>query len=429
MALPLEGIRVLSQGLVWAGPAATLLLGDLGAEVIEVETVHHLNPTRTNYRFPPPAMLAGPSGALYVDRSGEGRFWNRSGVFNYGKRNCLGVTINLSRPEGRDLFLRLIAQSDVFMENNAAHVVEKLRVDYDDLARVNPRLIMWRFPGYGLSGPYKYFKGYGANVEAIAGHTALRGYRDLDPSMTPPIYHADPTAAAHGVFAIFAALRHREATGRGQLIDMSQAESVMNHLPHAFMDYAMNRRVQEHWGNRHPSMAPHGVFRCRGEDGWIAIAVAGDRQFAGLCAVMERPDLLADARFADVVSRHHHQDALEAIIGEWTATEDKVDLMERLQAAGVAAGAVFQTAEMHGNRHLSARGFFQQVTHPEAGTHLYPGPLARFSGTPLTIRRPAPTLGQHNAPVFKGVAGISDAEYAELERAQVIGDTYLDSAT
>ncbi|MSQ27776.1 MAG: CoA transferase [Dehalococcoidia bacterium] len=428
MPLPLEGIRVLSQGLVWAGPSATLLLADMGAEVIEVETIQHLNPTRTNYRFPPKALMEGPGGTVYVDRRAEGRFWDRCGVFNYGKRNCKAVTINLNHPKGHDLFIRLAAQSDAFLENNAAHVVEKLGIDYPDLAAVNPRIIMLRFPGYGLTGPYKYYKGYGANVEAIAGHTSLRGYRDLDPSMTPPIYHADPTAASHGVFAIISALRHRERTGRGQLIDMSQAESVINHLPHAFMDYSMNRRTQEHWGNRHPSMAPHAVLPCRGDDEWIAIAVAGDDAFARLSRAMGRSDLTEDDRFADVVSRHRNQDELESIIGAWTATQEKVALMETLQAAGVAAAAVFKSDEMHGNRHLAERGFFETVTHPEAGTHPYPGGLAKFSATPLHIRQPAPMLGQHNEAVFKGIVGVSDDEYEELLREQIIGDSYLEAA-
>ena len=427
MTLPLEGIRVLSQGLVWAGPFLTLILGDLGAEVIEVESIHHLNPTRTNYRNMPPAFVRGPRGALYADRNPEGNFWDRYAVFNYGKRNCKSVTLNLLDPKGRDLFLRLVEQSDVYLENNAAHVVEKLRIDYPDLSAVNPRLVMLRFNGFGLSGPYKYFKGFGANVEAVAGHTAIRGYRDADPSMTSPIYHADPTAAAQGAFAIMTALNHRVHSGQGQLIDMSQAESVLNHLIHAFMDYSMNQRVQPHWGNRSPSMAPHGVFPCRGEDRWIAIAVRTDEAFYQLCRVMGRAELAEDDRFNDVVSRFHHQDELEAIIGAWTQGEDDKLLMVRLQEAGVPAAAVMHPQDIHADPHLQAREFLTTITHPAAGTHPYPRPMARFSRTPLEVRMPAPTLGQHNAAVLKGLLGVSDADYQDLLDCQIIGDTYVEN--
>lgn len=419
---------MLSQGIVWAGPFTTLLLADLGAQVIEVESTRHLNPTRTNYRHPPEELMRGPRGAIYARALEGGRFWDRQGYFNYGKRNCLSVTIDISRPRGRDLFLRLARKTDVFLENNAADVVEKWGIDYPDLRAVNPQIIMLRFPGYGITGPYKHFKGYGANVEAVVGHTALRGYRGSDPSQTGAIFHADPAAGAHGAFAILTALYHRERTGAGQLIDLSQAESVLQHLAHAFMDYSMNRRVQEHWGNRHPSMAPHGIFPCRGDDSWIALAVPDDATFARLCEAMGEADLASDPRFAGVVSRHRNQDGLEAIIAKWTAGQDQRELMQRLQAAGVPAAAVLKQTEMHSDPHLRERGFFQVVTHPEAGTHPYPGPLARLSGTPLSIRWPAPTLGEHNAYILKEIVGVGDSEYDELLREEIVGDTYREDA-
>ena len=259
MTLPLEGIRVLSQGLVWAGPFLTLILADLGAEVIEVESIHHLNPTRTNYRNMPPAFVRGPRGALYADRNPEGNFWDRYAVFNYGKRNCKSVTLNLLDPKGRDLFLRLVEQSDVFLENNAAHVVEKLRIDYPDLSAVNPRLVMLRFNGFGLSGPYKYFKGFGANVEAVAGHTAIRGYRDADPSMTSPIYPCRPHRGGSGrVRHHVRAQSPRAQRARPAHRHVPGPRCVLNHLIHAFMDYSMNQRVQPHWGN---TQSLHGAPR------------------------------------------------------------------------------------------------------------------------------------------------------------------------
>ncbi len=443
LALPLAGVRVLSQGIVWAGPFATMILADLGADVIEVESIQHLNPTRATLRHMPSSFTDGPRGAIYLDRDPSEGFWNRHSYFNYGKRGHRSVTLDITRPEGRELFDELVRGSDVFLENNAAGVVEKWDIDYPRLAMLNRRLIMVRFPGYGIDGPYRHFKGYGANVEAAVGHTLLRGYRDSDPSTTPAIFHADPNAGAHVAFAIMTALWSREETGEGQLIDLSQAEAVMHHLAYAFMDYSMNRRLQGHWGNRHPSMAPYGVFPCRGEgatpgstsapdqasdDMWIALAVPSDEAFVALCAEMGAPELARNPRYADAVSRYHNQDDLEPVVAAWTREFGQRELMERLQRAGVPAAAVLRQQTMDADPHLEARGFWEQITHPEAGTHRYPGPLAKFAVTPLHARGPAPCLGEHNEEILKGDLGVSDEQYARLLAAGIIGTVYLDSA-
>jgi crotonobetainyl-CoA:carnitine CoA-transferase CaiB-like acyl-CoA transferase len=437
--LPLDGVRVLSQAIVWAGPMASLTLADLGADVIEVESIQHLNPTRANMRRMPAALLEGARGAIYHNRDGSEGFWNRQSYFNYGKRGHRSVTLDITRPEGLRLFDDLVRTSDVFIENNAAAVAEKWNIDYPRLSTLNPRLIMVRFPGYGIDGPYKHYKGYGVNVEAVVGHTTLRGYRDTTSAMTPSVFHADPNAGAHVAFAVMAALWAREETGQGQLIDLSQAEAVIHHLAHAFMDYSMNSRVQGHWGNRHPSMAPYGVFPCggagdlgsgggAGSDDWLALAVPSDEAFAALCREIGTPDLSCDPRFADVVSRHRNQDDLEPLIAAWTQQFESRELMMRLQAAGVPATAVMRQPEMAGDPHLEATGFWEELTHPETGSHRYPAPSATFTETPLHIRGPAPLLGQHNAEILKGLIGLSDTDYEFLVETQVIGTAYLDTA-
>lgn len=437
--LPLDGVRVLSQAIVWAGPMASLTLADLGADVIEVESIQHLNPTRANMRRMPASLLEGPRGAIYLNRDPSEGFWNRQSYFNYGKRGHRSVTLDITRPEGLRLFDDLVRTSDVFIENNAAAVAEKWNIDYPRLSELNPRLIMVRFPGYGIDGPYKHYKGYGVNVESVVGHTTLRGYRDSTPAMTPSVFHADPNAGAHVAFAVMAALWAREETGLGQLIDLSQAEAMIHHLAHAFMDYSMNGRVQGHWGNRHPSMAPYGVFRCQGAEGrgpgaaegdddWLALAVPSDEAFAALCREMGMPDLARDPRFVDVVSRHHNQDALEPIIAAWTRRFDARVLMMRLQEAGVPATVVMRQPEMAADPHLEATGFWEELTHPATGTHRYPAPSATFTETPLHIRGPAPLLGEHNEAILKGLLGMSDAYYDRLVETQVIGTTYLDTA-
>ena len=426
---PLSGVRVLAQGIVWAGPFATVILADLGAEVIEIESIQHLNPTRTNFRHIPDALLEGRGGASYLNRDGSEGFWNRQAWFNYAKRGVKSVTLDLESERGHEIFLDLVRESDAFIENNAADVVDNLKIGYDVLREVNPRLIMVRFPGFGIEGPYADFKGYGANMEAVAGHTALRGYRDSDPSTTPASLHGDPTAGATVAFALQAALFARDRSGEGQLVEISQVEAVTAHLGYAFMDYAMNGRAQGHWGNRHPSMAPHGVFPCAGDDRWIAIAIPSDEAFAALCTKLGRPELAADPRYADAAARYQNQDDLEPLIAELTASHDERELMTELQEAGVPAVALTHQEEVTSDPHHTARGYFRAIEHPEAGTHLYPGPMARFTRTPLDPYAPAPTLGQHNEEILRGVLGLSEADYRGLITDEVIGETYLESAS
>ena len=326
--------------------------------------------------------------------------------------------------------MRLVAESDAYLENNAAGVVESLGIGWPALSEVNPRLIMVRFPGFGISGRYTHFKGYGSNMEAVAGHTMLRGYRDADPSLTPNSLHGDPNAGSLVAFAIQAALLARERTGKGQLIELSQAEAVAHHVPYDFMDYSMNQREHPHRGNRHPSMSPYGIYHAAGEDCWIGIAVPSDEAFVELCAELGLDSLPSDERFADVVSRIHNQDDLDPLIDAATASQDMHALAERLQARGVPAMALEHQQELTEDPQLQARNFFTPIDHPAAGTHLYPGPLAKLehtaSGPPW---RPAPTLGQHNEQIFRDVLGMSAEEIRRLEDEQLIGQTYLETAT
>jgi crotonobetainyl-CoA:carnitine CoA-transferase CaiB-like acyl-CoA transferase len=428
--LPLDGVRVLSQAIVWAGPFGSMILADLGAEVIEIESIHHLNPTRGSYRHLPEELMAGQTGAIYLNRDSSEGFWNRNSGFNFAKRGHKSVTVHLDSDEGRELFFDLVREADVFIENNAADVAGNLQIGWERLSAINPRLIMVRFPGFGISGPYEHFKGFGATMESVVGHTMLRGYRDSDPSQTPAIYHGDPNAGAHVAVAVQMALIARARTGEGQLIELSQAEAVIHHTSYGLIDYQMNGRTHSQWGNRHPSMAPYGIFRCAGDDRWLALAVPSDEAFAALCEVIGQPELALDTRFADALSRYGHQDELEALIGAWTATREDRALMHTLQAAGVPAAAVFHQPEMFEDPHLLERGFFIEIEHPEAGKRRYPAPMARFERMPLTpVRGPAPTLGQHNEEVLRGVAGVSAERYEQLLRDEVIGTVPREDAS
>ncbi|MGE0229861.1 MAG: CaiB/BaiF CoA transferase family protein [Dehalococcoidia bacterium] len=427
---PLDGIRVLAQGLVWAGPFSTVILSDLGAEVIEVESIQHLNPTRTQMRHIPDVVMESVGGTYYVNRDPSEGFWNRQAWFNYGKRGCKSVTLNLHSDRGRELFLELVTHADAFIENNAAGVVDSLGIDWDVLHAANPRLIMVRFPGFGITGPYSHHKGYGSNMEAVAGHTMVRGYADADPSLTPASLHGDPNAGAHVAWAVQAALLARERTGEGQLIEISQSEAVMQHIAYDVLDYTFNGRETGQRGNHHPAFAPYGVFPCAGHDRWIAIAVASDAGFAALTEIIGAPELASDERFATTIGRLRHRTEVNAEVGERTRAMQNGQLAAALQSRGVTASALAHQQEMHEDGHLQARGYFNTITHPEAGTHLYPGPLAKLEHTAAVPPfEPAPTLGQHNEYVLKGILGLDEGAYQKLIEDQVIGDTYLESAT
>ena len=419
--LPLEGVRVISLTEVWAGPFATSLLGDMGADVLHIEAIQRLAQTRGVLRPP----LGGPA---YPDGDPGTRPWERISGFNGTNRNKKGVTVDLTRIEGIDLFLRLVRLSDIVIDNYAGGTVERMGLGYEVLSKANPHIIQLSTPGWGVDGPYQSYISFGSHVDAMTGHTYLRGYPDADPSLTTSVVHSDAAAASMTVFAVMTALNYRLRTGKGQYIDMSQAESFMTQLGEYILEYTMNVRTPQPIGNRHLHMAPHGIFPCLGEDRWIAIAVDGDDQFAGLCRAMGRLDLAKDLRYADALSRYQHQDELEAQIGEWTRHQQPHELLEQLQRAGVAAGVVHNDKDLYENAHLQARGLFQEVHHPQAGTHLYPGPYWRLDGETPRIRLPATCLGEYNEEVYKGLLGIDDAGYVKLQQDLLIGDTYLEGA-
>jgi benzylsuccinate CoA-transferase BbsF subunit/naphthyl-2-methylsuccinate CoA transferase subunit len=416
-----------------------MILGDLGAEIIRVESITHFAavPTR-GYRARvrrEDVAAMGHMGSLYPERDPGERPWNRFAPFNCHGRNKLSMTVDLERPEGVTIFKRLVRISDIFLENNSAEVVEKLGLTYPILRAENPGLIMLSMSGFGGSGPYKYYKGIGLNIEALCGFAGLRGYVDGDPAAAGGSVYMDAASGVGAAYAAMAALRLRDRTGRGQIIDFAQAENMVPHIAGAVLDYTLNRRLRTTLGNAHRSLAPHGVYPCAPDpegvapDRWLTLAVGTDRQFRALCRVIGRPELAADRRFRGVVGRHRHREALDAAIAGWTRDQDPEAAARILQEAGVPAGPVLDEAGACADPHLGARGFFHEVAHPEAGTHRYPGHPFVYADVPLRFETPAPRLGEHNAYVYKELLGASDAEYARLEAERHIGRDYVPEIT
>ena len=424
--LPLAGVRVLDMTVVWAGPYCTTLLADLGAEVIRVESIQVFGPpTRSVAARPSKAVMDNlpPFIGGVPNREPGERPWNRFPIFNAHARNKLSMTVDLLRPEGREIFRRLVAVSDVLVENNPTETMPKLGISYDELEEINPRFIMLRMPAYGNDGPYQNHRSLGIHIEGVIGHSLLRGYTDLDPSANTQVYMADAAAGAGGAFAVACALIHRRRSGKGQLIELSQAENAIPFLGQEFMGYSMNGRIPQTLGNRHPT-AIQGVYPCSGADRWLTLTIFDDRDWELFCAAIGDPDWTELPEFATHALRRDNHDVLDARIAEWTRGLDHRDAMIRLQSHGVAAGAVLDQRDAAEDPHLLARRMFEQASQADVGTHMYSRAPFKMSRSDVRIRRGPVMLGQDNEYVYKTILNLSDAEYEELVAAGHIGEEY-----
>ncbi|MBI4339943.1 MAG: CoA transferase [Chloroflexi bacterium] len=416
--LPLEGVRVLGMTVIFAGPYAEMFLADYGAEVIRVESIQNFAPsTRGQYVRPPKGAAGYPNGD-----PGE-RPWNRFATFNSMARNKLGMTIDITRPEGMEIFKQLVRASDVFISNYVPSVLDRLGITYEMLKKEKPDIIYARISGYGDTGPYRDYRAQANGIDAIGGQASTRGYRHADPSELPGSSAADPAEGVAAVFAIVSALNYRDRTGKGQLIDMALVENFITYNPEPFLDYSMNGRVQGTLGNRDPIAVPSGNFRCEGDDNWVSICIFGDEQWEGFCKVVGE-GWVHDPRFKDPLSRRKHEDELEKLVESWTKRHDYYEVMHLLQKVGVPAGPVLDEAAVFQDPHLKARGIFVEVSQKDTGTYLYPGALAKMRNAPLVVRHAPVRLGEDNDYVYKEVLGIGDDEYQKLAETGHIGMDY-----
>jgi benzylsuccinate CoA-transferase BbsF subunit len=402
-ALPLEGIRVANFGWVWAGPVVGQTLGFLGAEVYKIESRARVDLTRG---LPPFA-----EGLRDPDRSlSNHACWAGNG----------SVTLNLKRPEAQQLARQLIAKCDVVVENFGPGVMNDLGLGYHDLRKVKPDLVMFSMPAAGLDGPLKDIRTYGLSLTSTTGLDSLTGYQGGPPV---PVENAfsDPYNGIMGAFAILVALHHRNRTGTGQHIDYSQQEAVMQMVGPAFMDYVMNGRTAGPIGNRHPlaAAAPHGVFPCAGEDRWISIAVANQREWEALCSAMGDLEWAHAPGFADLQHRLENIDALHARLATWTAGFDDRELADLLQSRGVAAAPVLNVADLLSDPHYQARGTFIEIRHPLGFQETIYGAYVKASRTQAVVN-PGPSIGRDNDHVFQELLGIPEKRYRELADAEII---------
>ncbi len=399
---PLDGIRVADFCWAWAGPYGALHLAHLGAEVIRIESNTRMCPTR---HIPP-----WPNNKRGINRSG---YFNQ---YNQGKRS---LNLDLKKPEGLALAKKLVAKSDIVIENFAAGIMDKMGLGYDVLRTVKPDIIMIALSGYGATGPEKGYVSYGPPQVALSGMSSLTGYRGGDPGQAGFSY-GDPNGGIHGTFSVMCALLHRARTGEGQFLDLSQREACAMLLPEGLMEYAMNGTQPERNGSRDPYMAPHGVFRCKGNDRWISLAVRNEEEWQRFCAVVGQPGLAADPRFKTLAARKENENALEQVVNTWTQEWSAEEATQRLQQAGIPSYPSLDGKDMLANPHVTARGFFVELEHPEVGKRRHLGIPWKMSRTPCGVRRPAPCLGQDTDYVLEEILGLSRGEIASLKENEVL---------
>ena len=401
--LPLEGIRIVDLTMWWSGPICTSYLGALGAEVIKVESVQRPDGFRYSMSYP------GENG------------WELSPQFNVANTNKKGITLNLNHPEGMKLLKELIAKSDVVIENSSPRVMENFGLSYEQLCEINPSIIMMSMPAYGRTGPNRDQPGFAFTFEILSGLVQVNGYPNDNPTIIGG--SGDVISGMHAAFALLSALQYRERTGEGQMVEVAQVESCANFMGQPIADASMNGRNWGRLGNRQPNIAPHGVYRCVGEDAWVAIAVTNEAEWEQFCQVIGNPSWTMDERFRTIESRYEYHNELDVYIENWTSQLENNEVASRLQEAGISAGPVVHVNDIPNTPFL--KDFFQSVTRQLTGTHQYPAWPIKFSGQRLTHRLPAPLLGQHNEEVLKNVLQRSDEEISKLADANVIGSVPL----
>lgn len=407
--LPLAGYRICDLTWVIAGPSATRVLADFGAEVIRVEHGQAADPIRVGRPI-----------------HGERPTLNNSGFFNYFNRNKKSVLLNVRHPLGMELLKKLIAVSDVVIENFSSGVLESWELSYEVQREVNPGIIYCSISGFGHSGRDKHFTTWGPTAQALSGLTLLSGLPGKPPAGWGYSY-MDHTAGYYGAIAVLMALHHRNKTGEGQRIDISQVEAGLVLTGPAVLDYTVNgrsfRREGMPPGNRawEPALAPHNTYRCSGDDRWVAIAVRNDAEWRAMGMAMGDPPWAADERFATNAGRLEHQDELDGLIGSWTANREDYAVMHALQATGVPAG-VCQTPgdRFERDEQFRARNWWATMPHAEMGEESeFDGITPRLSPNPGSNRTAAPLMGEHTHETMTGLLGMSDKEFAEYEEMGV----------
>jgi benzylsuccinate CoA-transferase BbsF subunit len=391
---PLDGVRVIDFGWTWAAPYCGMILADLGAEVIKVETSQRLDMLRLSGAF--------ADGVRHHERSGWYSATNR------GKRS---ITIDMKHLEGRRLVLDLAAISDVAIENFSPGVLDRLDLGWTDLSAVNPGIVLLSLSAYGATGPEHEYVAYGDHIGYVSGLASVIGHPDDGPTPINTFY-GDPVAGMYGALAIAAALDERSRTKTGCHLEYAQVEGLLAMMPGPIMTRSSGARVSR-LADKSPVMSPHGFYRCLGDDAWMAIAVEDDLRWSAFVALLgEAGATLVDLdRFEQ---RKANEPAIDVAVSAWTAEQSPWQATMACQGIGVAAYPLMNSARLVWDAHLHARDFFRWVTHPIAGPGPLPGVVFRIGDEGAAVRGSAPMMGQHNEEVFMGLLNLDRERFDQL---------------
>ena len=400
---PLEGVTIVDLSMGWAGPLATRNLADLGAKVIKVESC-----TRFDW------FRSWEASQEWIDNNGAEKAHN----FIYVNRQKLGVTIDFESKSGRDLLLKLVKGADAVVDNYPTGVLEKLNLDYHVMKKVKPDLVMLSMPAFGRTGPWAKFRAYGSTVEQAAGLPHLQG-DEADPPTMLHVAFGDAISGLYGTAALLTALRHRQKTGIGQFVDLSQAECMLPHAVHGILCQSVNGHAPARQGNHASDYFVHQVFPCKGRDQWILIQIKSEAEWE---SVMDMMPALTPFSCLEPMERRAKFMEIEAVIGEWTSTRSAKDLMAALQAVRVPAAILNDVADLMEDPHLVSRGYMQFLSRAFVGEQPHPSAPWRLGDAPIRISSSAPTLGQHNQDILGGLLGLSNGQIASLSSDGIIGN-------
>lgn len=391
-----ENLKVADFSSWVIGPLVTKSLADYGATVVLVESLKKPPNQRTTLPFKD-------------NRPGL----NRSGMFAYSGANKYSVSLDLLNEGGLEIARQLVGWSDVVVENSTPGVMEKLGLAWEDLIKVKPDIIMLRASAQGQTGPMRTHKALGLQLSALAGIPHFTGYPEREP-LSLMFAYPDYVVAFLALAAVGAALDYKLRTGKGQMLDISQFEGILQYMAPNLMEYLSNGRESMRDGNRHPYAAPHGVYPCKGEDAWCAITVFNDTEWDALCRAMGNPEWAEAAGFKTAPDRKHNEESLNIRLGEWTANYPAGDLMQLLQSRGVTSGVVKKGEDIYSDPQLKHRNFLWKLNHAEMGEFTHLGQPAVMSLTPARAKMPSPCIGEHTEFVCRDILGITEEEYDRL---------------
>jgi benzylsuccinate CoA-transferase BbsF subunit/naphthyl-2-methylsuccinate CoA transferase subunit len=400
----LEGLVVCDFSWVGAGPITTNVLGQCGAEVIKIESLKR------------PDILR--KGGPFKDGIAEGL--ERSGYFANRNPNKKCIALNMRQPKARDVAVRLIEKSDIIINNFRVGQMEKWNLGWEDVKKINPRIIYVTMSLQGMDGPHKSYMGFGVNLNALCGLTAQACMPGKSPFGTGTNYTDHVMVPTHTLFGIMAALLQREKTGQGQTVEISQLECAIAMKPIDSMVYAANGEIMGPLGCSDPNAAPHGVYTTLGYRKWLAIAVFSDEEWTALQKVMGNPSWAKDPKFATLDARKENEEELNARIEAWTRDKYAIKLMKALVKEGVKAGLVNDARAAVEDEHLIERNYWAYLDHPVVGLSLYNRAPIMFSETPIEMIKAAPLLGEHTDEVLTGFLGYSEEELDALKKADVL---------